>query len=126
MADILVTDDSMFLRRRTCAILKQTGHNIIEAVNGNQCLEIIADNPPDILFLDLVMPELDGFGVLKALQDADYHIPVIVLTADIQAAVRTECMQLGAAAFINKPPEEDKVLAALTAALASLETPSCS
>jgi len=121
MARILVTDDSNFLRRRTCAILKEAGHDIIEASDGNTCLEALAEQAPDVLFLDLVMPEMDGFEVLKALRDADHHLPVIVLTADIQESVKTECMQLGAADFINKPPKQDEVLAALAQALVCQE-----
>jgi len=121
MARILVTDDSNFLRRRTCAMLKQAGHDIVEADNGNSCLEAIAEAAPDALFLDLVMPEMDGFEVLRALHDADYHFPVIVLTADIQDAVQQECMALGAFGFLNKPPRPDEVLATLNAALAAAE-----
>jgi len=117
VAKILVTDDSLFLRGRTCAILNQAGHETIEAANGDQCLEIVAIDPPDILFLDLVMPDLDGFAVLKALQDAGFKLPVIVLTADIQDGVKKECHRLGAVALIHKPPKENEVLAALDAAL---------
>ncbi len=118
MARILVTDDSSFLRRRTCAILKQAGHEITEADNGITCLASIAEQVPDALFLDLVMPEMDGFEVLKALRDANYHFPVIVLTADIQDAVKNECQQLGAAAFINKPPNEAEIRQLLDQVLA--------
>ena len=117
MARILVTDDSNFLRRRTCAILKEAGYDILEADNGNACLEAITEHSPDALLLDLVMPEMDGFEVLQALQDAAYDLPVIVLTADIQDTVKTECMKLGAAGFINKPPKTDEVLATLAMAL---------
>ncbi len=117
MARILVTDDSNFLRRRTCAILKEAGHDILEADNGNACLEAIAEHSPDALFLDLVMPDMDGFEVLQTLQDAAYHLPVIVLTADIQDTVKTECMKLGAVGFLNKPPKTDEILATLAIAL---------
>ncbi len=117
MARILVTDDSNFIRRRTCAILKAAGHDIVEANNGITCMEAVAEQVPDVLFLDLVMPEMDGFEVLQALQNAGCHVPVIVLTADIQDSVKTECMTLGAAGFLNKPPKADAVLAALAVAL---------
>ena len=118
MAKILVTDDSMFLRRRTGNILKSAGHEVIEASDGNACLEQLAEAEPDLIFLDLVMPEMDGMEVLKHLQAAEHTVPVIVLTADIQDVVREECLQLGAVAFINKPPKEDEVLAAVQAQLA--------
>ncbi len=118
MARILVTDDSSFMRRRVCAILQAPGHQPREAADGNACLEAIAAEMPDALFLDLVMPEMDGFEVLDTLQQADYHLPVIVLTADIQESVKAQCLQLGATAFLNKPPAADQLLAALDTALA--------
>ncbi|MDX8407974.1 MAG: response regulator [Mariprofundaceae bacterium] len=109
MAHILVTDDSTFLRRRTIAILKQAGHDISEAADGKQCLALIASQQPDILFLDLVMPELDGFGVLRELKARGNPMPVIILSADIQQGVKQECLDLGAVAFIHKPPMQAEV-----------------
>jgi len=114
MANILVTDDSLFLRRITCKILNDAGHQTTEAKNGVDCLQHIAQDSPDVVFLDLVMPEMDGFGVLKALKEQHHAVPVIVLTADIQESVRIECLALGAVAFINKPPKEDLVLKTLS------------
>ncbi len=104
MAHILVTDDSNFLRRRAIAILKEAGHDISEAADGKECLERIASQQPDLLFLDLVMPELDGFGVLRELKAQGNPLPVIILSADIQQGVKQECLELGAAAFLHKPP----------------------
>ncbi len=117
MANILVTDDSSFLRRRTCSILKSGGHNITEAVNGIECMNQIKQGAPDVVFLDLVMPEMDGLSVLAALKEQAHPVPVIVLTADIQDTIRDECLQLGAVGFINKPPKEAEVLNALDVAL---------
>lgn len=122
MAHILVTDDSNFLRRRTNAILMGAGHAISEAGDGIECLRSIAENRPDVLFLDIVMPNMDGMAVLKELKDQGSQMPVIVLTADIQKTVKNECLQLGAAGFINKPPNEEQVLEALDIALQSLES----
>lgn len=119
MARILVTDDSNFLRRRTCTMLQEAGHDTIEATDGKACLAAIDKQIPDALFLDLVMPEMDGFAVLRALKASNHHFPVIVLTADIQESVKSECIDLGAAAFVNKPPKADEVNAALNTALAN-------
>ena len=121
MSRILVTDDSNFLRRRTCAILKEAGHEVSEAANGNECLAAIAEESPDVLFLDLVMPEMDGFEVLRTLKEAALDFPVIVLTADIQESVKSECIHLGAIAFLNKPPKPDEVLAELNRVLGMQE-----
>jgi len=117
MAYILVTDDSSFLRRITCGILKRAGHRIVEAVDGVECLQLIAQEKPDVVFLDLVMPVMDGMAVLKTLQEQNHAGPVIVLTADIQETVRQECLQMGARFFLNKPPKEADVLQALEGVL---------
>lgn len=117
MALILVTDDSKFLRRRTISILTAAGHQTVEACHGIECIEQLPLLKPELIFLDLVMPELDGIGVLKQLKQDNNRIPVIVLTADIQASVKKECLELGAIAFINKPPKEDEVLGAIDLAL---------
>jgi len=113
MANVLVTDDSSFLRRITCKILHDAGHQTLEGANGIECLQRLEQDQPDIVFLDLVMPEMDGFAVLRALKEQGHAVPVIVLTADIQDTVRKECLQLGAIGFINKPPSVDKVLNSL-------------
>jgi len=117
MAKILVTDDSAFLRKRTCNILTVTGHDIIQAKDGQACVEKLAKEKPDVLFLDLVMPCMNGFEVLEYMQLHDINVPTIVLTADIQAGVSERCMRLGAVAYLNKPPRSDEVLAALELAL---------
>jgi len=117
MATILVTDDSKFLRNRICKILDSDKHNILEASNGLECMKIITSQSPDVVFLDLVMPEMGGFEVLKSMQDQKIDIPIIILTADIQDGIAERCMELGAIAYLNKPPKQDELLAALEYAL---------
>ncbi len=117
MSTILVTDDSAFLRRRTCSILAATKHDIIQASDGAVCVAMLKEHQPDVLFLDLVMPNMDGFEVLEYMQLNGIKVPTIVLTADIQQGVSDRCMELGALAYLNKPPKEDEVLAALELAL---------
>jgi len=117
MATILVTDDSKFLRSLICKSLDTNKHTILEACNGIECLQTITSQSPDVLFLDLVMPEMDGFEVLERIQNTKIKIPTIVLTADIQEGVAARCMDLGAMAYLNKPPKQDELLAALDCAL---------
>jgi len=117
MAKVLVTDDSKFLRNRICKILDSDKHKILEASNGLECMQIIASESPDVIFLDLVMPEMDGFEVLESIRNQHINIPVIVLTADIQDGITERCMELGAIAYLNKPPKQDELLAALEYAL---------
>ncbi len=106
MAVILVIDDSAYARSKVRDFLKLDGHEVREAGDGAKGLKAVHDNPPDCIILDLIMPELDGFKILNVLHERTPKIPVVVCTADIQESVRKQCIGLGAAAFIHKPPRE--------------------
>lgn len=107
MAKILIIDDSSYMRRVIRGILSRDGYEIFEAEQGLKGLQTARDVSPDCILLDLIMPDVDGLKVLNTLHEQKSKIPVVVLTADIQESVRTQCLELGAAAFINKPPKED-------------------
>ena len=117
MALVLITDDAAFTRRMIRKAFKDTDHVVIEASNGKECLEMIDTHSPDCLILDLLMPELDGFGVLETLKQQGSKIPVIVLSADIQDSVREQCLSLGAVRMLKKPPKGPQILEALEQAL---------
>ena len=121
MALILITDDTAFARRMVKKAIKEDDHKIIEASNGQECLEMVATNSPDCILLDLLMPELDGFGVLKELQKKGSKIPVIVLSADIQDTTRTQCEELGAFMILQKPPKPLEIIKAISEALKAVE-----
>lgn len=103
MAHILVVDDSKFNRGRLIAALQTDGHTIIEAENGWAALEQLAQPNIDLIISDLLMPGLDGFGLLKELQERRIDIPIIVISADIQTTSRERCQELGARKFLGKP-----------------------
>ena len=117
MALILIVDDSSTMRKAIRKIVKAEGHDTLEAPDGREGLEIAATHAPDCILLDLIMPEVDGLEVLKALRERGSKIPVVVLTADIQEIVRKECLELGATAFINKPLIGNKLLDTIQKAL---------
>lgn len=117
MALVLITDDAAFARRMVKKALKEDNHEILEAGNGKECLEMVASHSPDCILLDLLMPELDGFGVLKELQNQGSKIPVIVLSADIQDAARAQCEELGAFTMLQKPPKPPEIKEAISQAL---------
>ena len=105
MATVLVADDDGVSRRILSHIIGRLGHAVISAENGRQALDRLADSKPDLLILDLSMPEVDGLTALKAARaDERYRdLPIIILTAsgldrDARAA-RAE----GVTAFLTKP-----------------------
>ena len=109
---ILITDDSRFARRGLMKCLpKELEFTILEAKNGKEAVDLYRNEKPSITFLDLTMPEMDGFEVLQALKDdSDGHDgAIIVLSADVQPGAVQRVMALGAANFIMKPPDPEIV-----------------
>lgn len=108
MARILVIDDSSFSRKLIKGTLAPLGHEIIEAESGGDALKKYLVGKYDCIFLDLLMPEMNGFEVLEELRKLHNKTPVIVLTSDVQDTSRKKCMELGATEFTNKPMNKNK------------------
>ncbi|MFC1676374.1 PleD family two-component system response regulator [Planctomycetota bacterium] len=119
MARILVVEDSEFTRRMIVQIIKAKGHEVLEAGNGFEGMRMVQKEKPDCIFLDLLMPEMDGFGVLGALKEKSLSIPIIILSADVQETSRNKCFEFGVVDFVKKPPKEDEILKAVRKALNS-------
>lgn len=113
MAKVLVVDDSWVARLGMSKLLVSLGHEVTEAANGSQALDLVAQARPDAVFLDLLMPEVDGFAVLEALALSKSTVPVFVLSADIQETTLSKCRGLGARECLPKPPTRDLVEKAL-------------
>ena len=109
MGKVLIVDDSMFSRSMIKKLVKNIGHEAIEAVNGNDGVSKIIDEKPDIVITDLLMPEMDGIGLLAAVKEQNLGVPVVVVSANVQDTVRQQCLELGAAEFFNKPPDKEKL-----------------
>jgi CheY-like chemotaxis protein len=116
MPKVLISDDSMFQRFSLAKAVKGLGYEVIEAKNGQECLDAMVDHAPDVVLLDLNMPVLSGFEVLEALQTQESTVPVVVISADIQESSKERCRSLGARAILSKPFSDQK----LTALLADL------
>lgn len=117
MTRILIVDDSLFQRRIISAPLKNKGYEVIEAVNGKDGLEKAEREKPDLILLDILMPEKNGIEVLKELQGVQSRIPVIMLTSDVQESTRNECLGLGAQEFLNKPVKAEELLSVISSVL---------
>jgi len=110
MKRILIIDDSLFQRRIVSSPLNAQGFEVHEAINGKEGLEKIIEIKPDLILLDILMPEKDGIEVLTELKANNNKIPVIMLTSDVQDSTRDECLSLGARAFLNKPVKSEELL----------------
>ena len=91
--------------------------DIIESENGKAALETARTFRPDLVILDILMPEMDGFGFIEALNEKKISIPLIYLTSDIQDTVKQRCLALGAKGFLNKPAQETQILGILKSVL---------
>ena len=110
MRKILVVDDSLFARMNICDMLKEAGYETLQAQNGREGLEKVLSEKPDCVLSDLLMPEMDGISFLTSLRAMEITTPVIVLSADIQDTKRKQCLELGTAGFISKPPQKIEIL----------------
>ncbi len=104
---ILVIDDQTELRRLFARVLTEMGHEVSTATGGLQGLAKIRKNPPDILFLDIRMPHMDGLECLRRIRKIKRKFVVVVMTGygDIRSA--QEAMRLGADEYISKPFDLD-------------------
>ncbi len=100
---VLIVDDSGLNRQILIEFLKTKDFTISEAVDGKEALARISIQKPDIMLLDLIMPEMDGFEVMDNLKKSGIKIPIIVITAYIKENTYARCKELGAAGFLNKP-----------------------
>lgn len=108
---ILIADDERAARFGMAKALAQPGHQIIEADNGKAALEAIRSHLPDLVFLDLKMPGLDGQDVLRELAGQTKSCDIIIVTANDALPTAIECMKLGAADYITKPYEIEQLRA---------------
>lgn len=108
---ILICDDSALARKQMAKALPVgLADNIQFAGNGKEALDILRDQKADLLFLDLNMPELDGYQVLEHIRKEDLCVLTIVVSGDIQPEARERVRKLGAIDFIRKPTETGQVV----------------
>jgi two-component system, chemotaxis family, chemotaxis protein CheY len=118
MAKILIVDDAEFLRVRLSRILNTDGHEVFQAENGVKAVATYKDIHPDVVLMDVTMPEMDGLTALKEIVHFDPKARVVMLTALGQESVVLEAIKSGARDFIVKPFEHDRVMKAITKLLA--------
>lgn len=112
--NILICDDAAFMRMMIKDILTKNGYNVAgEAENGLKAVEKYNETKPDLVMMDITMPEMDGIQALKKIKEADPNATVIMCSAMGQQAMVIEAIQSGAKDFIVKPFQADRVLEAI-------------
>ena len=116
--NILICDDAAFMRMMIKDILTKNGYNIAgEAENGLKAVEKYNETKPDLVMMDITMPEMDGIQALKKIKAGDPTANVIMCSAMGQQAMVIESIQSGAKDFIVKPFQADRVLEAVKKAI---------
>ena len=112
--NVMIVDDAAFMRMMIKDILSKNGYNIAaEAENGAIAVEKYKEVTPDLVLMDITMPEMDGIQALKAIKGSDPNANVIMCSAMGQQAMVIEAIQSGAKDFIVKPFQADRVLEAV-------------
>lgn len=115
---ILIVDDAAFMRMMIKDILTKNGYEIAgEAENGIKAIEKYTETKPDLVMLDITMPEMDGIEALKRIKKLDPDSNIIMCSAMGQQAMVIESIQAGAKDFIVKPFQAERVLEAVKKAL---------
>lgn len=109
---ILVVDDEMPNRKVMDAILQHAGYASSLAVNGREALERVREDPPDLIFLDVMMPEMDGYEVCRRIKNdpATRHIPIVIITALSDKESKIQGLNAGANDFLGKPVDAAELI----------------
>ena len=113
---IMVADDDKSILKLLNRLLKEVGYHVITAENGKAALTLLEKYTPDLILLDITMPELDGFQVLRSIRQR-FNIPVIMLTGQHEIRIINQALALGADDYITKPFSSRELLARVKAKL---------
>jgi chemosensory pili system protein ChpA (sensor histidine kinase/response regulator) len=119
----MIVDDSLTVRRLTSRLLERAGYRVVTAKDGQDALERLQDELPDVILLDIEMPRMDGFEFTRHAR-ADSRsagIPIIMITSRTAEKHRTHAYELGVNAYLGKPYQEDELLGEMRALLTAAQ-----
>ena len=119
---ILIVDDEPDIRELIQDILNDEGYRCLTAADGNQAREVMAQSQPDLVLLDIWMPDIDGISLLKEFKSTHANMPVIMISGHGNIETAIEATKLGAADFIEKPLATAKLLHTIKNILATSES----
>jgi diguanylate cyclase (GGDEF)-like protein len=119
LAKILVVDDSQAQREKLAQVLRAEGYEVVEARDGKEAIKVVKEAQPDLVLLDMILPDMDGRQVLRLIKprDTDLFMPVIILSMKGDVATKVEGLRLGADDFLVKGVEEPEIIARCQAML---------
>ncbi len=114
MPKVLIADDALFTRKVLRGILEAEGYEVIEASNGKEAVDKFQLEHPDLVLLDVSMPDMDGLKALQAIKGIDEDAKVIMVSAMGQTSTVQEAMKFGACDFIVKPFRSNQIRELIT------------
>ena len=126
-ARVMIVDDAAFMRKRIRNILAKEGYEIVaESANGREAVENYKQHKPDVVTMDITMPEMDGITALQEIRNMDPLATVVMVTAMGQQSMVIKAIKAGAKDFIVKPFEPERVILTVKNALKSRDGASAS
>ena len=120
MAKVLIVDDAAFMRMMIKDILEKNGFEVVgEANNGIQAVDLYKKEQPDVVTMDITMPDMDGIQAVKEIKSIDANAKIIMCSAMGQQGMVMDAIKAGAKDFIVKPFQADRVLEAINKVLQS-------
>ncbi|GEL08445.1 response regulator [Salisediminibacterium halotolerans] len=118
MTKLLITDDAAFMRMTLKNMVTAAGYEVVaEAENGAQAIELYNEHQPDLVTMDITMPEMNGIEALEKIKETDPSAKIVMCSAMGQQNMVVDAIQKGAADFIVKPFDENRIKEALDKAL---------
>ena len=110
MFTILVAEDDLELQELFCTVLQDNGYRAVAAQNGEEALAVLDHTYVDLLISDVMMPKLDGYGLTRALREAGFHLPVLMITAKESLSDKRQGFQAGTDDYMVKPVDVNEML----------------
>ena len=109
---VMIVDDSLTVRKVTSRLLQREGFDVVTAKDGVDALQVLEDQTPDAILLDIEMPRMDGFEFTKAMkaERKNAHIPIIMITSRTAEKHRNRAAELGVDLYLGKPYQEEELL----------------
>ena len=118
---ILIIDDEKHIAEAIMLNLRMLGHEVLHAINGLEGLKFYSEYQPQLVIVDLMMPEIDGFGVITEIRKRDAKIPILVISAKEQVKEKIKCLSLGVDDYLSKPFDLDEFLLRVDRLLTRME-----
>jgi DNA-binding response OmpR family regulator len=117
MVNILLVDDNENIRKLMEIYLKQEGYHVLQAENGEKALEVLSGTNADLVIADIMMPEMDGYELTKVLRDAQFNMPILMVTAKDTFSDKKMGFGLGADDYMTKPVDMEELILRVNALL---------